>query len=300
MHPQWDNIRKNLGEWYGSFAQYSSDGVWVKETPSVLTLVEDQPDQQMTLELKRTSPGGITDTTVRKFSYPGPAPHVYFFETGAFSQGARRYHSGQFGAELALTQANQRRRCVQMYAGNADLTSHLAYVTLIQEQRGEPVADYLPPLTLADLQGSWQGQAKVVSAQTASGDLSRSVPAEPSAWHLNCAPPIEDLIRDPIEPSVEYQATIGKIYQQTIVATANVATPKGQRLIAQKDAPWQMLLLPGSTYCILPQQIYPDRPFTLEVGWLIAPRRCQRLLRCYNAQGEWTHLILAIDEKQAG
>ncbi|MEM9164085.1 MAG: DUF3598 family protein [Cyanobacteria bacterium P01_F01_bin.4] len=300
MHPhrrcQWDNIRKNLGEWYGSFAQYSPDGTWVKATPSLLTLVEDQPDQQMTLVLERTPPNGITDTTVRKFSYPGPAPYAYFFETGAFSQGALYYQPGQFGAELALIQANQRRRCVQMYAGSADRTSHLAYVTLIQEQRGEPVVDCLPPLTLADLQGGWKGQAKVVSAQTASEKLSKPVPSEPSAWHLNlCAPPIKDSIGDPIEPLVEYQATIGEIYQQTIVAT-----PQGQRLVAQKSVPWQMLLLPGSTYCILPQQIYPGRPFTLEVGWLIAPRRCQRLLRCYNAQGEWTHLIFATDEKQDG
>ncbi|MEM8807716.1 MAG: DUF3598 family protein [Cyanobacteria bacterium P01_G01_bin.38] len=293
MHPQWDNIRKNLGEWYGSFAQYSPDGVWVKETPSVLTLVEDQPDQQMTLELKRTLPDGITDATVRKFSYPGPAPYAYFFETGAFSQGALYYQPGQFGAELALTQANQRRRCVQMYAGSADHTSHLVYVTLIQEQRGEPVADRLPPLTLTDLQGNWQGQAKVISAQTASEDLSKPVPSEPSTWHLNGAPPIGDSTGDPIEPSVEYQATIGEIYQQTIVAT-----PQGQRLVAQTDAPWQMLLLPNSTYCILPQQIYPDRPFTLEMGWLITPRRCQRLLRCYDARGKWSHLILATDEKQ--
>ncbi|MEO1403061.1 MAG: DUF3598 family protein [Cyanobacteria bacterium J06635_1] len=295
MHPQWDNIRKNLGEWHGSFTQYSPEGIWVKETPSVLTLREDQPGQQMTLVLDRTPPSGITDTTVRKFSYPGPAPYVYFFETGAFSQGGLQYSSSQFGAELALTQDNQRRRCVQMYAGNADHTSHLTYITLIQEQQGEPAAERLPALTLANLQGRWVGKAKVVLARTASEGLSISAPSEPSAWHLSgSTPSMADSTTDSIEHPVRYKTTIGEIYHQAVVATL-----QGQRLVAQDDLPWQMLLLPDSTYCILPQQIYPGRPFTLEMGWLITPCQCQRLLRCYNAQGEWTHLIFAIDEKIA-
>ncbi|MEO0455781.1 MAG: DUF3598 family protein [Cyanobacteria bacterium P01_A01_bin.114] len=305
MHAQWDNLRKNLGNWYGSFNQYSPDGVRLKATASQLTLVEDQPNQQMTLVLKRTPSGGIPNTMVRTFRYPGAAPHIYFFETGAFSQGPLQWQAfSQFGAELALKDDDRRRRCVYMYAGHADKTSRPAYITLIQEQRGESAPENLPEnlseTALANLSGRWGGTAARVSSHQLAEDASQAPFIEHSHWQLipSLTPP-NTRPNIPSEASAEapftYQSQIGEIHHQTAVAH-----PQGRRLVCQTDSTWQMILLPGATFCILPQQIQPGRPFTLEVGWLTHTHRCQRLIRCYSAQGEWTHLILTAEEKLDG
>ncbi|MEL6456600.1 MAG: DUF3598 family protein, partial [Cyanobacteria bacterium J06623_5] len=116
MLSQWQCIQQNIGTWHGTFAQFSPDGDLVKETPSVLTLEETQPGQRMQLTLERTPDGGTTDITRRSFSAPGPAPYVYFFESGAFSQGTAQWSKfGQFGAEMSLKVGDRRVRFVIMY-----------------------------------------------------------------------------------------------------------------------------------------------------------------------------------------
>ncbi len=66
---QWSYIRKNIGEWRGSFIQFSPTADQMSETPSVLTLEEDHPDQHMTLVLKRTPQGKNTHTLERDLGY---------------------------------------------------------------------------------------------------------------------------------------------------------------------------------------------------------------------------------------
>ncbi|NJM99106.1 MAG: DUF3598 family protein [Phormidesmis sp. RL_2_1] len=78
MKSQWQCIQENIGTWHGSFTQFDADGQQLKDTPSVLTLAETEPNKTIQLTLERTPANGSPDIICRSFSAPGLAPYVYF------------------------------------------------------------------------------------------------------------------------------------------------------------------------------------------------------------------------------
>ncbi|NEP15931.1 MAG: DUF3598 family protein [Leptolyngbya sp. SIO4C1] len=276
IYSQWDCIRENIGDWHGSFAQYQPDGTLDKLTPSQLTLAETTPEQQMQLTLVRTPPEG-PHTVRREFSYPGPAPHVYFFKTGAFSQGPLQYRGyAQFGAELSLKADSRRLRFVQMYEGATDGTSRLDYVTLIREQLDRPPPIAETGLQLSQLRGVWSGQT-IVFCPT-----ENRLKTDCSRWQIETEAETGLEIYDRIEP----------VYERRLTATVSQPQAPGK----PTDG-WRLMLLPDGAACLLQQQLSAKTAFTLEAVWLLSPLQRQRLIRCYDQQGRWTHLILAIEEK---
>lgn len=69
-------------------------------------------------------------------------------------------------------------------------------------------------------------------------------------------------------------------------------------MFTEGSLPVQILLLPDGASCNCPLQIRPENPFVLELGWLLEPTRRQRLIRSYNAKGQWTSLTLVCEQKQ--
>lgn len=273
---QWDYIRKNIGKWQGSFIQFSPDATQVSETPSVLTLEEDRPNQHMTLVLKRTPPGQPAHTVERDLGYPGAAPYICFFPTGAFSQGAmHRRPWSSFGSEFSLLAHGQRRRLVQLYKGTASGEHSLDYVTLIPEQHpshgiGPQIGHQtMDQLTLDTLLGTWQGERLLIPAtmeppqvQTSHWQALRSGDQLLLTWEADTEP--------------------------------QRFTPMDRSRWQAVDHPLQLWLLPGNVSCT----VYPELPrqhsARLELCWYLSPHQRQRIVRDYGSDGSWlaTSLIL--------
>ena len=115
------------------------------------------------------------------------------------------------------------------------------HLVLIREFRAGTSAQELPPTTVEQLAGSWEGNEATIRAE----------------W------PVPEMRPCPLEWSA--------------------ADLHGVRL------------LPDGGFCRLPAQVSHRDAFTVEGGWLSAPDRMERLIRCYDATGAWlsaSHQIL--------
>lgn len=281
MKSQWDCLRQNLGEWHGSFTQFSPDGVELQDTPSVLVLEEQPEPQTMRLVLTRYPNGGTAHEMVRSFSYPGPGYAVPFFETGTFSQGSLQWAPfGQFGAELALTSGDRRLRFVPMFEGTADGKSVLKTITLIRETRAG--CDDIPsPIPAVEaLVGRWRGKAVTLypsgqEATTMDTDLAIAVNGSTLTQSL----------------SFGSGAAL-----RTVDSSGRI---DGHSLwFEQGSVPYRVLFLPGGGSMVSPTVIERDRAFLLEAGWLVTPTHRQRLVRQYSEKGEWISLTLVEEYRQ--
>ncbi len=289
MKSQWYCIQQNIGTWHGSFTQFSPEGRQIKDTPSVLTLVETDPGQKMQLTLERTPLNASPEVTRRDFSAPGMAPYVYFFESGAFSQGSAQWAIfGQFGAEMSIKLGDRRVRFVIMYDSTSDGMSCLKYVTLIRETQagGTPFTE--PSVTVKQLTGNWKGEADVLYATMAPMTTGESF------WQLT-----DELIcQEQLDKATQVTQSLSLIRQgQAAVAeqTPIILKASGEGLI------YQLMLLPNGAYCLLPQCIQKDYAFRVEVGWVrpvdgpVDAWVRSRLMRNYDSRGIWTHSVLIED-----
>lgn len=277
---QWNYIRKNVGEWHGTFVQFSPEAVCTSKTPSVLTLDEDRPGQHMTLVLKRTPEGKPEHTTERELGYPGAVPYICFFPTGAFSQGAmQRRPWSSFGAEFSLLSDRRRLRLVQLYNGTADGDHRLDYVTLIPEHR--PAAP--PPsheamfdkrLSLDTILGTWTGKSLYLSATMETPQVSKS------CWQAQ---------------------RIGA----EICLSGDTEADESQRFKSLDfhrwqavDGPVQLWLLPGGVSCTVYPQLPRHHAGRLELCWYLTPHQRQRIVRDYDAEGNWLGTALMLEHRE--
>jgi hypothetical protein len=59
--------------------------------------------------------------------------------------------------------------------------------------------------------------------------------------------------------------------------------------------PAELIWMADGGYCRRPAQVSHREPFSVEAGWLTAPDRLERLIRCYDGSGAWisaTHVVL--------
>lgn len=275
MTSQWDNIRKNLGTWEGSFTKFSPQGQQLSDTPSVLILEEEDADR-IKLTLTRTTPGEAPDEMLRSFSKPGPGPIVPFLETGAFCQGSTYWSTvSQAGGELALTSADRRVRLVLLYAGLGQGQSNLKDIVLIRESLAGSGAVESPKLTVEQLVGTWKGRSV---SHNATGGIS-----------------------DPMESELVMQRE-GDVLKQALQFGAHKIETQGriEGDVIHFDSgpqPVQVLMLPGGASANCPLQVQPNQPFFLEAGWLLDATHRQRLIRRYDARGNWESVTLVQEEK---
>jgi Domain of unknown function (DUF3598) len=276
MKSQWNCHLQNVGEWHGSFTQLTPSGEEIADQPSVLTLEGSSEPPQACLTLKRT---GSQDLVL---NYATLNRSILFFESGAFSQGSLQFaRTAEFGAEFGLIDGldgsigDRRLRVVQMFGYD----SHLRQITLIREQRAGTQAAERPPLQVEDLLGTWQGKAVTLYPDWRNPDhYATTLTVERQGQTLT------------------QQLTFGP--EGAGQAIASTATIQGSCLQFQQGVqPIQVLLLPDGASINCPTQIQPGHPFFLEIGWLLRPGLRQRLIRSYDAKGEWISLTLVTEHK---
>ena len=289
MMTQWQCIQQNIGIWQGSFTQFSPAGEQVKDTPSVLTLAETESGV-MQLTLERTPEGKPPNVVTQKFSAPGPAPYIYFFETGAFSQGSAQWAAfDQFGAEMSLKVDDRRVRFVVMYASTANGTGKLKYVTLIRETQPGGTSFSEPDLKIEQLIASFKGDVNILHA-----DMSPMMVGH-SRWHA------ETTDSGVVLNSGEYgERDRGFVQELSLSAEQLPERSHAQKVILlQADLTYQLMLLPNGAYCLLPQTIKKATAFRIEVGWFRRDGERSRLTRYYDDRGVWTASALIADRPVA-
>jgi len=280
MKSQWQCIQQNIGTWHGSFTQFSPDGEQIKDTPSVLTLEETEADKTMQLTLERWPSDGAPDVVNRSFSAPGPAPYVYFFETGAFSQGSAQWRAfSQFGAEMSLKVGDRRSRFVIMYCSTPEGGTELAYVTLIRETQSGGTQFIEANTVPKQMIGKWTGASTVLFATM------EPATAGISQWTL------EDTALESTHSFNDQSNTLS-------LTCAASSAPTVHQLVALKgDLDYQLMPLPNGTYCLTPRKIKKDTAFQIEVGWLRSNGERSRLVRYYDKRGVWIESALIEDHR---
>ncbi len=272
MKSQWECVLQNLGKWEGSFTLFSPQGELIEDIPSLISIQGIQDDRAIHLVLQRFYPiAGTTELVPKTISlnFSTPNPGALFFETGAFSDGASLVlPSVKTIAEFCLIGIDRRLRIVQVF----DPSYRLDRVTLIREQRQGADVPERPPLTIADLLGTWQGTAITHYADD------RASTTNPT----------------------QSKFTMNEDRYQWIEADESIdLTVISDRLLQfdRANLSYQILLLPDSSYCLTPSQIDLGQPFYLEIGWIDLSGQRQRLVRRYDSSGTW-HSATFITESQ--
>ena len=285
VRSQWDCVLENLGEWHGSFTSFSPEGEELKDIPSVITLEGRDDNHTIALTLKRFYPEPVANSTpdpardahphchelTMAFSQPGAG--TLFFESGAFSSGPQYASpSLKFVSEFCLVTPERRSRQVQLF----DVTGQCQQITLIREKRAGCEASDRPHLEVTDLLGTWQ-QEKVTRTANRPDQPERStstlvrtrVSPNQLEWHQHSHHPNE----------TQHDLDTRKPFVTQL--TPSLLT------FEQDGHSFQIILLPNGAFSTYPVQLQPGHPFFVEVGWMIRPGHCQRLIRQYTASGDW-------------
>jgi Domain of unknown function (DUF3598) len=267
MKSQWQCLFENVGQWQGSFTSMTIAGAVLEEIPSLLILEALEPEHAR-ITLTRESPKHPQPLVL---DFTSLSRSLLFFETGAFCQGSMQYApNSQFGVEFGLIHRDRRFRLLALY--NSDTV--LETFTIMREQRVGSEAPEQPPLQVEDLLGQWQGSAVTLYPDGRN--------PEPFTSELNITRSGSTLTQE-----LSFAG-------QTIASTAQI---EDNRL--KFDSGVEILLLPDRASLNAPGKIAPGQPFFVELGWMPEPNLRQRLIRSYDAQGEWVSLTLAIEQKKA-
>lgn len=284
MRSQWECLLQNLGEWQGSFTRFSPQGKLSEDTPTVVSLAGLNHHQTIRQIIRRCPPNQPVEEKVLEYSSLGRG--VLFFDNGAFSQGSIQFSPfSTFGAELGLIDRDRRLRLVQLF----DKAAKLEMITLIREHLAGTVTTERPPLTVTDLIGEWQGEGVTIYPDRRSPEvyLTTLQVQQDSDDQLTQRLTINSDGRRNIDPASFSMSSTAKI--------------QGSNLYFNSGSQhYQLLLLPDGASSTSPQQINPRQAFFLEVGWLLQPHLRQRLIRWYDAQGEWSNLTLVTEKKAIG
>lgn len=279
---QWDNLLKNLGHWQGSFTRMLPQGTVKEDIPTLVSFEGLNHNQtiRQTIQYFSVDPGSTEKTVAQEkvLEYSSLNRGILFFENGAFSQGSVQFGPfSEFGAELGLIQGNRRLRLVQLF----DREAQLAQITLIREKQAGTDAVERPFLTLEALLGEWRGEAVTLYPNWQSPDLTSTT------LSLQCQG--EQLVQ---------RLTTSNSGTNPNLELSSTASIDGSILRFSQDSyPVQVLLLPDGASCTSPLAVQARRPCFLEVGWLIQPGLRQRMIRSYNAKGEWASLTLVTEHK---
>jgi Domain of unknown function (DUF3598) len=276
MLTQWECFLKNLGEWHGSFTRFSPQGEEINDIPTLVTL-EGLNDNQNVHQVVRYLPPDEPSRDV-VVDYDSLNRSILFFDNGAFSQGSMQWGPySTFGGEFGLIDndfddGTRRLRMVQLY----NSASQLDKIVLIREKLPESNIPERPPLTVDDLLGEWQGEAVTLYA-----DLSK-----PDTYNTYLK--IKQQDGDRIAQSLSFG-------NQTISSVARIESNK--LLFENSSLPTQILLLPDGASCNCPLEVKLGHNFILEMGWLLQPQIRQRIIRSYNAKGNWVSCTLVTEKK---
>lgn len=274
---QWECLLQNLGQWQGSFTQFSPQGELLEDTPTVVSFEGLNDNQTMLQIVRRFRPNQPVEEKILEYSSLGRG--ILFFENGAFSQGSIQLAPfSEFGAELGLIDDDRRLRLVQLF----DKNGQLHRLTLIRERLAGATTPERPHLTVDDLVGEWHGEAVTLYP-----DL-RTPDTYPTRLRVDIK-----------NNQLVQQLTINQgASAHNISSTARI---EGSVLYFESGSQTnQVLLFPDGASSTSLQQVTVGGAFFLEVGWLQKPDLRQRLIRRYSDKGEWTSLTLVTERKLVG
>ncbi|NEQ97563.1 MAG: DUF3598 family protein [Cyanothece sp. SIO2G6] len=271
MPNQWDNLFKNEGTWIGSFTTLTADGTVLSDIPSRLSL-ESTSAVSARFQVIRYPQDGPPQKTQTEFASINQAS--LFCEDGSFTKGSIQWSSlAKFGTEFGLTLPNERLRLVQLFAPGGTLDQFV----LIRETREGQSVTGRSPLTVNQLAGTWQGKAITYFRD----------------WYI--ADPVETRLE------VELHATgLRQTWQMgTEVKRSEARLNGSQVLFTQDGLDYQMLLLPNGGSSLCPQRLQRQTAFRCELAWLTTPTTRLRLIRQYDASGNWAHHTWISETKMA-
>ncbi|MBF2079020.1 MAG: DUF3598 family protein [Synechococcales cyanobacterium T60_A2020_003] len=271
---QWDYLLKNLGVWHGSFTQLSPHGDVVSDTPTCVSLEGLDENQTVRQVVRRFSPETGQLSQEQVFEYRSLNRSVLVFEAGAFSQGSIQWAPfTQFGAELGFMAGDRRLRLVELFDGDAQLSSF----TLIREALTPDAPSVRPSVTVDQLVGEWQGEAVVLY------------------------PDLRGRDRYPTQLRIQQKGDRLEqcITTPTFTVTSTADIHRNRLLFPDRETVVQVLLLPEGASATTPLTIPKGRPFFLEAGWLISPTLRQRMIRRYDERGGWESLTLVTEQKMS-
>jgi hypothetical protein len=273
----WDNMLKNVGEWEGSFTQFDLNGTELSSIPSHLKL-EDLGNHQAQLTLKRDSPRH-PEPLVQQYS--SLSRGLLFCDCGAFSQGSIQYAPlSQFGSEFGHFWGDRRLRLVQLFTPE----SKPATVTLIREVRSGTQAKLQPPLEITDLLGTWQGEATTYYPDW------RTPTTFTSTLTMSCT---DDRTLD---QALQFGDDLRSVVDHRVIRSSGRI--EGNSLFFEQSAlKTQVLMLPDKASVSFPLEIPKGIPFFLECGWMPEPNVRQRIIRNYDAKGEWVSLTRVVERR---
>jgi Domain of unknown function (DUF3598) len=273
MLAQWDCFLKNLGEWKGSFTRYSIRGEEVEDTPTIITFTGSNDNKLVRQVLTYMPVDAPSREVVIDYTYLNTS--IRFFENGAFCQGSLQFSPySEFGAEFGLIEGDRRLRMVQLFNNSGKFDRF----TLIREQKGESNVPEQPRLTVDRLLGEWKGEATTLYPDWRDPDVYSTYVK----------------IERPSEEEIKYAIAFGtNNSQKTITSVAKIISSSIIELTEKR----QILLLPDGASCNCPLEIKLGQSFFLETGWLCQPNLRYRMIRNYNAKGEWVSLTLVREEK---
>lgn len=268
---QWQYFLRNLGAWRGSFTQLSPRGEILNDIPTLVTFEGLEDNQLVKQQVFKYLPGEPEPSPLT-LEYRTLGRNILFFEDGAFSIGSVQFSPiATFGAELGLIYRDRRMRMVELFDPSGDFSGF----TLIREFRQGSDAPEFPPLTAEKLVGEWEGTVTTMYPDYRHPDVSSSrlsIRLDGNTLHQHLK-----------TPQFEFSST-GRI--------------EGSRIrFDSGKTPMQVLLLPDGASCNVPVKIPRNSPFFLESGWLVEENLRYRLLRSYDATGQWTSVTEIIEKR---
>jgi hypothetical protein len=277
MTNQWQSLLENVGEWQGSFTTFSPQGREVNDISTVTTLEGINDNQTMRQTVRRLPKHQPPEEKVLEYSTLSKG--ILFFSEGAFSFGSMQLAPhADLGAEAGLIDGDRRLRLVQLF----NRTSQLEKITLIREKLPSSNAKYPQNkrLTIEELIGTWEGEAETIFPD----------------WKDPQKHPTQLTISFSGEKQITQELRFGSSTNPQLIKSHGEVD--GHLIkFTQGSQPSQVLLLPDGASSNCPQQLKFAVPTFWEVGWLINPKKRQRLIRSYNNKGAWQSLTLVTEYK---
>ncbi|MEE3718178.1 DUF3598 family protein [Tumidithrix elongata RA019] len=276
---QWECLLLNLGCWQGSFTRLSPQGELREDIKSETILEGLDSNKTIQQTIRQFYP----DRTQEKvLTYSSLGRNILLFENGAFSQGSIQLgFQSEFGAEFGLIDRTRRLRLVQLFNKEGNLDS----LTLIREHLPESNIPERPPLKLESLLGHWQGEAITIYP-----DWRSEIYPTASTWSQQDRQ-VSMTLRMGSDPSIPAITSIATIHD------SNPNILNFEPSLMSGDLSIQTLFLPDGSSSTSPTHLKLGQPFRLAASWLVQPDLHQRVIRSYNAKGEWIGLTFVAEQK---
>ncbi len=266
MKNQIQSLAMHLGQWEGMFTDFSSEVKLLGHKSSVILF--EEPEPKVIRQTNRYP--GCED---KVWEYRDLSAGIRFFEDGSFSNGRVQLAPfSTFAAEQGFLYGDQKARIVQLFDTDGKATT----ITTIQEMRGRT---YQTPASLKNplerLLGTWKGKALVLS------------PDWPEPEKLE-----SELIFEKDGTQIHRQFKMGmQVFDWIGIHEDSSVDFKSS----------VMVFFPGNLMAMSPPELpllSSDKSFSMEIGWLVDPRTCLRMIRYYDHKGSWQKVVLIKEQSQ--